>query len=141
MVPTKSRPSDRSARPLPTLPDLPEPPADLHPRTLDLVRRGVDEIGRAPNGAQEDTLNTSAFRIGRLVGAGAIGIEDACRPLEEAGVAMYSYHARRPWTAGYIRYKVLRAVSQGATSPDPIASIMRRNAASNYAYATVAVPP
>ena len=35
--------------------------------------------------------------------------------------------ARRPWTAGYIRYKVLRAVSQGA--------------ASNYAYVTVAVPP
>jgi putative DNA primase/helicase len=86
-------------------------------------------------------LNTSAFRIGRLVGAEAIGIEDACRPLEEAGVAMYSYDARRPWTAGYIRYKVLRAVSQGATSPDPTTSIIRRSAASNYAYVTVAVPP
>jgi hypothetical protein len=95
MVPTKSRPSDHSASPLPTLPDLPEPPADLHPRTLDLVRRGVDEIARAPNGAQENTLNTSAFRIGRLVGAGAIGIEDACRPLENAGVAMRGVRGRR----------------------------------------------
>ena len=117
MVPTKSRSSDRSASPLPTLPDLPEPPAEAHRRTLDLVQRSVDEIGRAPNGAQEDTLNTSAFKVGRLVGAGAIGIEDACRPLEDAGVAMHSYDARRPWTAGYIRYKVLRAVSQGAASP------------------------
>jgi hypothetical protein len=40
---------------------------------------------------------------------------------------MHSYDARRPWTAGHIRYKVLRAASQGA--------------ASNYAYVTVAVPP
>jgi len=141
MVPTKSRSSDRSPSALPALPDLPDPPADLHPRTLDLVRRGADEIGRAPDGAQEKTLNDASFRIGRLVGAGAIGIEDACRELEDAGVAMHSYDARRPWTAGYIRYKVLRAVSQGATSPDPIASIMRRSAASNYAYVTVAVPP
>jgi putative DNA primase/helicase len=36
---------------------------------------------------------------------------------------------------------VLRAVSQGAARPDPIASIIRRSAASNYAYVTVAVPP
>ena len=140
MVPTKNRSSDHSAGPLPARPDLPEPPADIHPRTLDLVRRGVDEIGRAPNGAQEDTLNTSAFRIGRLVGAGAIGLEDACRPLEEAGVAMYSYDARRPWTAGYIRYKVLRAVSQGVASPDPIAAILHRGAGIQYAN-TPAVPP
>jgi hypothetical protein len=54
---------------------------------------------------------------------------------------MHSYDARRPWTAGHIRYKVLRAASQGAAKPDPIASIMRRSAASNYAYVTVAVPP
>ena len=87
MVPTKSRSSDRSASPLPTLPDLPDPPADLHPRTLDLVRRGADEIGRAPDGAQEKTLNDTGFRIGRLVGAGAIGIEDAYRELEDAGVS------------------------------------------------------
>ena len=74
------------------------------------------------------------------MGAGAIGIEDACRPLEDAGVAMHSYDARRPWTAGYIRYKVLRAVSQGATSPDPIASIMGRSAGIQYAN-TPTVPP
>ena len=141
MVPTKSRSSDRSASALPALPDLPEPPAELTPRTLDLVRYGVEAIRQAPNGAQENTLNSTSYRIGRLVGAGAIGLDDACRSLEDAGLAMHSHDARRTWTAGYMRYKVLRAVSQGATSPDPIASIMRRSAASNYAYVTVAVPP
>ena len=36
---------------------------------------------------------------------------------------------------------MLRAVSHGAAKPDPIASIMCRSAASNYAHATVVVPP
>ena len=140
MVPTKSQSSDRSASPLPTLPDLPEPPAELTPHVIDMVRRGVDDIGRAANGAQEDTLNATSFRIGRLVGAGAIGIEDACRPLEEAALAMHSYDARRPWTVGYIRYKVRRSVSQGAAEPDPIYAIRRRGAGIQYANTPV-VPP
>jgi len=130
--------SDRSAPP--ALPDLPEPPAELTPYIIDLVRRGVDDIGRAPDGAQEDTLNATAFRIGRLVGAGAIGLEDACRSLEDAGLAMHSYDARRPWTAGYIRYKVRRSVSQGAAKPDPIYAIQQRGAGIQYANMPT-VPP
>jgi len=143
MVPTKNQSSDRSASPLPTLPDLPEPPTELTPRTLDMVRYGVEAIRRAPNGAQESTLNTTSYRIGRLVGAGAIGLEDACRSLEDAGMAMHSHDARRQWTAGYIRYKVLRAVSDGAANPDEdlLGEIRRRAAGSNYAYVVVAVPP
>ena len=56
MVPTKNQSLDRSASPLPARPDLPDPPADIHPRTLDLVRRGSPHRAEAGSGGEQVSI-------------------------------------------------------------------------------------
>ena len=92
----------------------------------------------APDGQQESTLNRAAFRMGQLVGARAIGVEDARQGLEAAAADMVAHDPQKPWTAGYVRYKVARAIRDGARDPDPIQQLIQRGA--NQAM-RVMVPP
>ena len=54
-------------------------------------------------------------------------------------MAMASYDPQKPWRRGFIAYKILRAVVQGAAAPDPIASIVQRGV--ERGYVAVPVPP
>ena len=104
-----------------------------------MLAQQAQRIRSAPNGQQEQTLNSSAFRLGQLVGARAIGAEEARAGLEEAGLAMASYDPQKPWKRGYVVYKILRAIVQGAADPDPIESIVQRSI--ERGYIAVPVPP
>ena len=118
--------------------DLPEPPKEASRYALDVLEQQADLIRTAPDGTQEETLNRGAYRIGQLVGARAIGADDARSGLEIAAAEMETHDPRRPWTRGYVSYKILRAIEDGAENPDPIHALVQRGAA---AYAAVAVPP
>ena len=139
MIPKATAPQPSSGCPLP-LPDLPEPPEEATRYALDVLAQQIERIRSAPNGHQEATLNSAAYHLGQLVGARAIGAEEVRAGLEAAGMAMESYDPRTPWTSGFIAYKVLRSLTQGAANPDPIrdpiAAMVQRSAERG----TVAIP-
>ena len=57
--------------------DIPEPPEEASRYALDVLAQQASLVRAAPNGQQESTLNNAAYRMGHLVGAGAISVEDA----------------------------------------------------------------
>lgn len=72
-------------------------------------------LARAPIGAQENTLNTVALKIGGLVGSGHLDRDVAIRALTEAGLSMSNETGRPPWTRDEIGKKVHRAFDQSST--------------------------
>jgi hypothetical protein len=71
----------------------------------------------APNGAQEATLNSEAFAIGTLAGAGAIPARFARDVLLWAARQVPSYDPRRPWHPRELEAKVERAFAAGLRRP------------------------
>ena len=120
--------------------DIPEPPEEASRYALDVLAQQASFVRAAPDGEQEKTLNNAAYRMGHLVGAGVISVEDARQGLEAAGADMVAHDARRPWEPGYIRYKVVRAIHQGVRDPDPIQQLIQRGAKQGH-QAAVVVPP
>ena len=120
--------------------ELPEPPEEASRYALDVLAQQTSFVRAAPDGEQEKTLNNAAYRMGHLVGAGAISVEDARQGLEAAGADMVAHDARRPWQPGYIRYKVIRGIHQGVRDPDPIQQLIQRGAKQGH-QAAVVVPP
>ena len=74
-------------------------------------------VSNAPDGAQEETLNSGAFSIGTLVGSGVLSFEAAKTALVSAGLSMSSYNTRRPWVQSEIRRKVERSLRDGMQHP------------------------
>ena len=120
--------------------DIPDPPEEASRYALDVLAQQASFVRAAPDGEQEKTLNNAAYRMGHLVGAGVISVEDARQGLEAAGADMVAHDARRPWAPGYIRYKVVRAIHQGVQSPAPIQQLIQRGAKQGHQPAVV-VPP
>jgi hypothetical protein len=77
-----------------------------------LLEGVISDILGAPNGRQEVTLNKSALKVGRLIGAHELP-EAAAQAVLAAGLAMVSYDIQRPWIPREIEAKVQRAVSHG----------------------------
>ena len=139
MVP-RAQPTSSDLPAQQSLPDLPEPPEEASRYALDVLAQQAERIRRAPNGQQEATLNTAAFHLGHLVAVQEISIAEARAGLEEAGMAMTNHDPRKPWTQGFISYKVLRAILQGVARPGPLQAMQRRGM-DRGGYVAVPVPP
>jgi hypothetical protein len=74
-------------------------------------------IIEAPAGEQEKTLNSEAFAIGTLAGAGAIPSDFARQALIWAARKIPDYDNRHPWRAVEIEHKVDRAFENGMRHP------------------------
>jgi putative DNA primase/helicase len=70
------------------------------------------DIESAANGRQEVTLNSGAYKVGRLIADRQLG-DDAADQLIEAALAMPSYEPGRPWTRTLVENKIHRAVEHG----------------------------
>ena len=116
--------------------DLYPSPATQNQYALDLLRSQAAKIKDAPDGKQERLLNDCAFKVGGVVGVGAIGIKQACEELVEAAMAMTNY-GPEPWRRGYVEYKVWRAVADGTAQPD---SMAKATMATNGLSATAVEP-
>jgi hypothetical protein len=81
------------------------------------IEAACNAIFRAPDGAQESTLNAESFSIGTLAGAGALPAEIALDALLRAGNAMPDYDPALPWRPEEIDYKVCRAFNAGLAHP------------------------
>jgi hypothetical protein len=91
------------------------------PYGLATLKRVCADVVASPDGSQEMTLNAGAYKIGRLIGAGELS-DAAVQSLIDAGLAMASYDASRPWDPALIEAKVRRAIGQGMRRPLPQAS-------------------
>jgi Bifunctional DNA primase/polymerase, N-terminal len=70
------------------------------------------DIRSAANGHQEVTLNSGAYKVGRLIADRQLG-EDAANQLMEAALAMRNYDPGRPWTRTLVENKIHRAIGHG----------------------------
>lgn len=76
-----------------------------------------EAIRAAPNGRQQETLNSAALKIGSLVAGESLDRDAARVALITAGMAMTSYDARRPWTHSEVSRAVDRGLRDGAHNP------------------------
>jgi putative DNA primase/helicase len=74
-------------------------------------------IINAPGGEQEATLNSEAFSIGTLAGAGGVPADFAKKILVWAARQMRDHDPQRPWRPGEIEFKVARAFADGMRHP------------------------
>ena len=88
MIPPAPAPSSASSQHNSEPVELPEPPEEASRYALDVLAQQASAVRTAPNGQQESTLNNAAYRMGHLVGAGVISVEDARQGLEAAGADM-----------------------------------------------------
>ena len=86
------------------------------PYGLATLKRICADVVASPNGCQETTLDAGAYKIGRLIGAGELS-DAAVQSLIDAGLAMASYDASRPWDPALVEAKVRRAIGQGMRRP------------------------
>ena len=130
MIPRAKTPASSSASPRHDSEplELPDPPAEASRYALDVLAQQANQILIAPDGQQESTLNRAAYRMGQLVGASAIGVEEVRRCLEAAAADMDNHDEHNPWQPGFIRWKVHRAILDGSRDPDPIQQLIQRGA-------------
>jgi len=120
------------ATPLARMPEwmiIPEPAqpetAETRPSSsIRLTRYGeaaldnaVRRIVNAPRGAQETTLNTEVYGIGRLAGGGVIPPDIALDALQWAASKMPTYDGHRPWRHGDLTKKIKIAFADGLAQP------------------------
>jgi hypothetical protein len=89
------------------------PTAGLSPYAEAALNVACRHIIEAPAGEQETTLNSEAFAIGTLAGAGAIPSDFARRALIWVARKIPDYDHRHPWRAPEIERKVNRAFEDG----------------------------
>lgn len=89
----------------------------LSPYAMGALDSACRAILDAPNGAQEDTLNSECFSIGSLAGAGHVPEHAALRALLGAASKIHSFDARRPWRPTEIELKVRRSFAAGLKKP------------------------
>jgi hypothetical protein len=77
----------------------------------------VKAIMRAPQGAQEKTVNAEAYSLGQLVAGGEIPERLALDGLIAAARRMPSYDSGRPWNPDKLAEKIKRAVAEGKAVP------------------------
>jgi hypothetical protein len=108
-------PEPRPASPKRNLPPGESRPysGEASPDALKALDDACDAILSAPCGAQEGTLNSRCFLIGRRVGAGQLDAEAAIATLSAAAAHMTAH--RGPWRG--LDSKVRRAVEHGMLEP------------------------
>ena len=93
------------------------PVGRLSPYCQAALRSAYSRIVRAPNGAQEATLNGEAFGIGTLVAGEGMPPALAIQILQRAAENMPNYDRRRPWTPKELQRKVIDAFTAGLRHP------------------------
>jgi hypothetical protein len=93
------------------------PATGLSPYAEAALDRACRFIIGAPDGEQEQTINTEAFAIGTLAHAVAIPSDFARRALIWAARQVPNYDRRHPWRVGEIERKVNRAFEDGMRQP------------------------
>lgn len=78
------------------------------------------KIMQAENGRQEHALNTAAYNIGQLVGAGILDYDSSFERLQSAAIFMTSYNSAEPWQLSEIREKIERGMKDGMEDPRQI---------------------
>lgn len=91
-----------------------------HPYCIKALEGECDAIRKAPNGAQERTLNAAALKMGRYVGGGGLSHQTASQELLSAALAMPSYDSRNPWKRDVLAKKIERALSDGMADPKAV---------------------
>lgn len=84
-------------------------------------------IRAAGNGAQENTLNSAALKIGALIAGGELSASTAKAALISAGNAMPSYNSADQWTPDAITQKIERGLADGAATARRAPERMRFN--------------
>lgn len=91
--------------------------SDCQPYALAALDGECEAIRKAPQGAQESTLNAAALKVGHYVGGGALAFDRARNRLLSAALTMPSYDPRNPWTAETLSAKIDRALRDGMAEP------------------------
>jgi putative DNA primase/helicase len=81
------------------------------------LNNAVDRILSAGQGSQEQTLNSEAYGIGRLAGAGAVPAGFALAALKLAAGRMADYDPARRWHERELETKVERSFAEGVAHP------------------------
>jgi Bifunctional DNA primase/polymerase, N-terminal len=81
------------------------------------LERVCEAIARAPIGAQESTLNSEAYSVGRLVASGHMPRPPGFRLLDWAALRMANDPGGRPWLASEIREKIGRGFRDAERHP------------------------
>lgn len=105
----------KPSRPIPTEPIKPVVGLDRYGEAA--IEAACSAIVRAGPGQQELTLNSEAFSIGSLAGAGAVPADIALHALLKAANAMPDFDPRWPWRPEEITCKVKRAFADGMRHP------------------------
>ena len=117
-----------AATPPLVLADLPPPaavprrqparlPDRLSPYARSAIERAVKAIGTAPQGQQQKTLNTEAYGVGQLAGAGLLPEGESLTRLLNAAADMPAYDRRRPWRPAELDRWVKRSFEDGLRNP------------------------
>ncbi|WP_051697510.1 bifunctional DNA primase/polymerase [Erythrobacter litoralis] len=88
-----------------------------HPYALAALDDECEAIRKAPNGAQESTLNAAALKVGHYVGGRCLDHQTARNRLLSAALAMPSHDPRDPWTVEGLSEKIDRALRDGMAEP------------------------
>ncbi len=92
-------------------------PEISHPYAMAALDSECDAIRRAPDGAQESTVNAAALKIGHYVGGRCLDHQTARNRLLSAALAMPSHDPRNPWTVESLSDKIDRALRDGMAEP------------------------
>lgn len=116
---SKAKQPVQPARPLPAS-------SSESPRYVLAALEGECEaIRKAPQGAQESTLNAAALKMGHYVGGGVLAFDTAHSRLLSAALSMPSHDSRDPWTHDALSGKINRALRDGMAQPKGVPERMK----------------
>jgi hypothetical protein len=81
------------------------------------LKNAYRAIVEAPDGTQRNTLNSEAYSIGAVVGAGLIPRDVSLRVLVAAGMKMKSHDPGRPWREKQVERTVMDGFRDGVANP------------------------
>lgn len=110
-------PAESKAKPVQTLCPLPSSSLDSPRYVLAALEGECEAIRKAPQGAQESTLNAAALKVGHYVGGGVLTFDTAHTRLLSAALSMPSHDSRNPWTHNALSGKIDRALRDGMAQP------------------------
>lgn len=100
------RDADKQAqRPSPTTPKVPLPDDRTARYAQQAMRRELEALGASTEGTRNDQLNTSAFNLGQLVGAGVLDEREVRDTLESVALSVGLEHG-----------ETLRSISSGVSA-------------------------
>lgn len=100
-------------------PSMPNPVAadDVHPYAAAALAGELDHLAAATEGTRNQRLNRAAFRLGQLVGGGALGEAQVRQHLDRVARQVAARPARHPFTETEIARTITSGLAAGAARP------------------------